>query len=107
MIVTMMKGKIHRATVTEADLHYEGSISIDRDLHDVSWLVTEEEVDERVLVVDLLPVERGNHIVGLDAGILMHPRVWEASGHVATFADPLDKSIPGFAARMRQAWRKS
>jgi len=27
--------------------------------------------------------------VGLDAGILMNPRVWEASGHVATFNDPL------------------
>jgi len=30
MLLTMMKGKIHRATVTQADLHYEGSISIDR-----------------------------------------------------------------------------
>jgi hypothetical protein len=30
MQVTLMKGKIHRAHVTEADLHYEGSISIDR-----------------------------------------------------------------------------
>ena len=28
----MFKSKIHRATVTEADLHYEGSITIDRDL---------------------------------------------------------------------------
>ncbi|MHA0110808.1 aspartate 1-decarboxylase, partial [Klebsiella pneumoniae] len=30
MQVTLMKGKIHRAQVTQADLHYEGSISIDR-----------------------------------------------------------------------------
>jgi len=28
-------------------------------------------------------------VVGMDAGILMHPRVWEASGHVANFHDPL------------------
>ncbi len=28
-------------------------------------------------------------IVGLDAAIMMHPRVWEASGHVANFTDPL------------------
>ena len=28
-------------------------------------------------------------IVGIDAGILMHPRVWEASGHVESFNDPL------------------
>ncbi|MBU0935787.1 MAG: glycine--tRNA ligase [Spirochaetes bacterium] len=30
-----------------------------------------------------------DNIVGLDAAILMHPRVWEASGHVANFTDPL------------------
>ena len=29
------------------------------------------------------------NIVGLDAAIVMHPRVWEASGHVESFADPL------------------
>jgi glycyl-tRNA synthetase len=28
-------------------------------------------------------------IVGLDAAILMHPKVWEASGHLAGFTDPL------------------
>ena len=32
--------------------------------------------------------QRGD-MVGLDAAILMHPRVWEASGHVAGFADPM------------------
>lgn len=30
-----------------------------------------------------------NNIVGLDAAIMMHPRVWEASGHVDNFTDPL------------------
>ncbi|HNZ92516.1 MAG TPA: glycine--tRNA ligase [Rectinema sp.] len=30
-----------------------------------------------------------DNIVGLDAAILMHPRVWEASGHVENFTDPL------------------
>ena len=34
MVLTVLKSKLHRATVTEADLHYEGSISIDRDLMD-------------------------------------------------------------------------
>ena len=29
------------------------------------------------------------NVVGLDSAILMHPRVWEASGHVAGFSDPL------------------
>ncbi|MGH7584274.1 MAG: glycine--tRNA ligase, partial [Gemmatimonadales bacterium] len=34
-------------------------------------------------------VQRRDDIEGLDAAILMHPKVWEASGHVAGFTDPL------------------
>src|SRR3954451_6608912 len=34
-------------------------------------------------------VQLRDDVVGLDSAILMHPKVWEASGHVATFADPL------------------
>src|SRR5438093_1338969 len=34
-------------------------------------------------------VQERDDIVGIDAAILMHPRVWEASGHVETFSDPL------------------
>ena len=34
-------------------------------------------------------VQKRRDMVGLDAGILMHPRVWEASGHVVNFNDPL------------------
>ena len=45
MNLTMMKGKIHRATVTQADLHYEGSISIDQDLLDMAGILPNEQVD--------------------------------------------------------------
>ena len=34
-------------------------------------------------------VQMRDDVVGLDAAILMHPRTWEASGHVETFSDPL------------------
>ena len=34
-------------------------------------------------------VHEREDIVGLDAAILMHPRIWEASGHVSSFSDPL------------------
>lgn len=34
-------------------------------------------------------VQMREDVVGLDAAILMHPRTWEASGHVETFSDPL------------------
>ena len=34
-------------------------------------------------------VERRGDMVGLDAAVIMNPKVWEASGHLATFSDPL------------------
>jgi aspartate 1-decarboxylase len=40
----MMKSKIHRATVTDADLHYVGSITVDRDLMDLADLMEYEQV---------------------------------------------------------------
>lgn len=40
----MLKSKIHRATVTEADLHYVGSVAIDRDLMDAADLLEGEQV---------------------------------------------------------------
>ncbi len=42
---TMMKGKIHRATVTEACLHYEGSVTIDKDLLEAADIIPYESVD--------------------------------------------------------------
>lgn len=41
----MLKSKIHRATVTGADLHYEGSVTIDRDLMDQADIMNNELVD--------------------------------------------------------------
>jgi aspartate 1-decarboxylase len=45
MRVNMLKSKIHRATVTEADLSYEGSITIDAKLLDAARLSEFEKVD--------------------------------------------------------------
>ena len=41
---TLLKSKIHRATVTQADLDYEGSVTIDRDLIEHADLVLHEQV---------------------------------------------------------------
>jgi aspartate 1-decarboxylase len=51
----MLKSKIHRATVTEADLHYVGSITIDRRLMEMADIIPYE----RVQVVD---IENGNRL---------------------------------------------
>ncbi len=55
MLRTIVHAKIHRATVTAADLHYVGSITIDEDLLDAAGIWT----FERVQVVD---VNNGNRL---------------------------------------------
>ncbi|UPK20539.1 aspartate 1-decarboxylase [Bradyrhizobium sp. 131] len=45
MQITLMKGKIDRASVTETDLHHEGSISIDRELLDAAGFLIGERVE--------------------------------------------------------------
>ena len=44
MILNILKSKIHCATVTEANLHYMGSITIDEDLMDAAGLIANEQV---------------------------------------------------------------
>ena len=44
MILNLLKSKIHRATVTEADLHYIGSVTIDEELMEAANLVEYEKV---------------------------------------------------------------
>lgn len=70
MLRTMFKSKIHRATVTHADLHYVGSLTVDQDLLDSADLWP----GEQVAVVDisngarletyLIPGPRGSGIIG-------------------------------------------
>ncbi|HBH26629.1 MAG TPA: aspartate 1-decarboxylase [Rhodospirillaceae bacterium] len=45
MQITLLKAKIHRATVTQCDLHYEGSITVDADLMARAGLFPHEQVD--------------------------------------------------------------
>ncbi|EHI99988.1 MULTISPECIES: aspartate 1-decarboxylase [unclassified Clostridium] len=54
MILTMLKGKIHRATVTQAELNYMGSITIDKTLMEASNIIE----NEKVQIVDINNGER-------------------------------------------------
>lgn len=45
MFITMLKGKLHRCIATGAELHYEGSIGIDRDLMVASGILANEKVE--------------------------------------------------------------
>lgn len=44
MLITVLQGKIHRATVTEAQLHYEGSLTIDKTLLDLIGLAQYQQI---------------------------------------------------------------
>ncbi len=48
MLVNMFKGKIHRAVITEANLNYVGSVTIDKTLMDAAGILP----GERVQIVD-------------------------------------------------------
>ena len=45
MLLNMLKAKLHGATLTMTDLHYEGSIAIDKDLLDAAGILPFEHVD--------------------------------------------------------------
>jgi aspartate 1-decarboxylase len=77
----MMKSKIHRATVTQADLDYVGSVTLDEDLMDAADLLE----GEQVAIVDItngarietyvIPGARGSGVIGINgaAAHLVHP----------------------------------
>lgn len=66
---TVFKSKIHRATVTDANLDYEGSISVDRDLLDAADILPNEQVhvwdvtNGTRLITYALAAERGSGTV--------------------------------------------
>ncbi|MBW9204500.1 aspartate 1-decarboxylase [Mumia sp. zg.B17] len=81
MLRTMMKSKIHRATVTQADLHYVGSVTVDTDLLEAADILP----GELVHIVDIdngarletyaIAGERGSGVIGINgaAARLVHP----------------------------------
>lgn len=81
MLRTMLKSKIHRATVTHADLHYVGSVTIDADLMDAADLLDGEQVtivdiaNGARLVTYAITGERGSGVIGINgaAAHLVHP----------------------------------
>ncbi|MGY8632705.1 aspartate 1-decarboxylase [Bradyrhizobium sp. 14AA] len=100
MQITVMKGKIHSASVTEADLHYEGSISIDHALLDAAGFLINERVE--IYNIDtgarfatyVIEAPRGSGIIGLN-------------GAAARLAMPGDKVIIVAYATLEEAEAKS
>ena len=96
MQLTMLKAKIHRARVTQCDMNYEGSISIDRDWLDEVNILPNEQVD--VLNINTgvrfttyaISADRGSKTIGIN-------------GAAARLAQPADLVIILAYAQMDEA----
>ncbi|WP_460670919.1 aspartate 1-decarboxylase [Larkinella ripae] len=81
MFITVMKSKIHRVRVTQAELNYVGSITIDEDLMDAAGLLENEQVHivnnnngER-LITYVIKGERGSGIICLNGAAARRAQV--------------------------------
>jgi len=72
MLLTMLKSKIHRATITQTCLHYEGSLTLDADLMEAADMLPHERIE--VLNINtgarfatyIIQGGRGSGVVGLN-----------------------------------------
>jgi aspartate 1-decarboxylase len=100
MQLTLLKGKIHRATITQCDLNYEGSISVDSALMERAGILPHEQVDvlninngERFTTY-AIPAPAGSGTIGVN-------------GAAARLAQKGDLVIIVAYARMEEAEAKS
>ena len=100
MQLTLLKGKVHRAAVTQCDLHYEGSISVDATLLERAGILAHEQVDvlninngERFTTY-AIPAPAGSGTIGVN-------------GAAARLAQKGDLVIIIAYARMEEAQAKS
>jgi aspartate 1-decarboxylase len=105
MLRTMLGGKVHRATVTQADLHYVGSITMDQDLLRAADILEGERVD----VVDITNGARlttyaitgppGSGVIGINgaAAHLIRPGDLVI---IMSFRTLDEREIPGYVPRV-------
>lgn len=93
MLRTMCKSKIHRATVTEANLNYVGSLTIDEELLELSNIMPYEQVqvvnvnNGQRLITYAIRGERGSGIMCLNGAAARHGQIGDiiiviAYGHI-------------------------
>ncbi len=78
MLLTMMKGKLHRAAVTQCDLHYEGSCSIDLHLLEQANILPHEQIDiwnitnGARITTYAIEAPRGSKTIGVNGAAARH-----------------------------------
>ena len=105
MLLRILKAKLHLATVTHAELHYHGSITIDRDLMDAVGLLPYEQV----LIANtangtrgetyVIPGERGSGVIQMNGGLARLAMPGDRI-IILAFAFCEQKELPGFHPRV-------
>jgi aspartate 1-decarboxylase len=100
MQLTLLKGKVHRATVTRCDLHYEGSISVDASLLERAGILAHEQVD-------VLNINNGERFTTYAIAAPAGSGTIGVNGAAARLAQKGDLVIIVAYARMEEADAKS
>ena len=101
MLRRMKKSKIHRATVTEANLHYEGSITIDKDLMEKADILESEQVhvvninNGARAVTYVIEGERGKGEICLNGAIARNAQVGDLV-IIISYADYDEKELKNY-----------
>lgn len=104
MLRSMLKSKIHRATVTDARVHYEGSITVDSELLDAADILEYEEVHvwdvtngER-LVTYAIRGEAGSGTIAMNGAAALRVSAGDII-IIGSYADFDEKGLLGFKPR--------
>ncbi len=100
MQLTLLKGKIHRATITQCDLNYEGSISVDSALMERAGILPHEQVD-------VLNINNGERFTTYAIPAAVGSGTIGVNGAAARLAQKGDLVIIVAYARMEEAEAKS
>jgi aspartate 1-decarboxylase len=100
MQLTLLKGKIHRAAVTQCDLNYEGSISVDATLMERAGILPHEQVD-------VLNINNGQRFTTYAIAAPAGSGTIGVNGAAARLAQKGDLVIIIAYARMEEAEAKS
>ena len=92
MQITLLKAKIHTVVVTEAQLEYQGSITIDEDLMDAAGIVEHElvHINNRSqgtrIITYAMPGPRGSGVICLNGAAALHNKKGDTV-HILAFAN--------------------
>lgn len=101
----MLKSKIHRATITEADLNYDGSLTIDQDLLDAAGIIPFEQV--KVYNINngerfdtyAIRGERGSGVIGLNGAAARRGHVGDLI-IIVSYAQYDESELDGFTPKI-------